>query len=73
MNRIDYHRAVLLGVVLGMSLLSFFYIVTTSVDVKEPEEPKSNFEVVDTYKSCDVVRYTDETQRWNYFLDCSYK
>ena len=27
--------------------------------------------VVDTYKNCEVVRWTDPSQRWHYFLDCS--
>jgi hypothetical protein len=30
----------------------------------------TKFEVVDHYKNCDVVRYTDPTQRWEYFLHC---
>jgi hypothetical protein len=33
-------------------------------------EPEPKFKVVDHYKQCDVVRYTDDTQRWHYFLDC---
>ena len=71
MNRIDYYRAVLLGVVLGMSTLTLFYMVNTSLDVKEPEAPKSNFEVVDEYKGCDVVQYNpDGSARYSYFLDC---
>lgn len=34
------------------------------------KQPESKFEVVDRYKQCDVVRYTDSSTRWNYFLDC---
>ena len=34
------------------------------------EEPTEKFKVVDQYGSCDVVRYTDDTNRWHYFLDC---
>jgi hypothetical protein len=34
------------------------------------EEQNRKFEVVDRYKGCDVVRYTDPSQRWNYFLYC---
>ena len=35
-------------------------------------EPKTNFEVVDTYKGrCDVVRYAAPSQAtYKYFLDC---
>lgn len=36
----------------------------------EPQSVKK-FEVVDTYRTCDVVRYTDRSNTWHYFLDCS--
>jgi len=29
------------------------------------------FEVVDNYKNCEVVRWTDPSQRWRYFLACN--
>jgi len=32
---------------------------------------KESFEVMSSYKGCDVVRYTDESQRWHYFLKCA--
>jgi hypothetical protein len=31
---------------------------------------QTKFEVVDTYKGCDVVRYTDRSNSWHYLLDC---
>ena len=34
-------------------------------------ESKTKFEVVDKYNECDVVRYTDASNNWHYFLDCS--
>lgn len=36
-----------------------------------PKTVAPRFEVVDTYKNCEVVRWTDPSQRWQYFLDCS--
>jgi hypothetical protein len=33
-------------------------------------EQNKKFEVVDRYEKCAVVRYTDPTQRWHYFLHC---
>ena len=34
-------------------------------------EPKTNFEVVDTYNGCEVVRYAAPSQAtYKYFLDC---
>jgi hypothetical protein len=73
MNRQDYYRAVLLGVVIGMGFLSLFVLINPGEDVKPAEalDSKSNFEVVDTYRGCSVVRYTpDHSARYTYFLDC---
>lgn len=30
----------------------------------------TKFEVVDKYDGCDVVRYTDRSNSWHYFLKC---
>ena len=35
------------------------------------DQPLEKFEVVDKYKGCEIVRYTDSSTRWHYFLDCS--
>ena len=73
MNRQDYYRAVLLGVIVGMGFLSLFMVINPGEDVK-PVEPDQKFEVVDTYKGCDVVRYTPTNAAlYTYFLDCSNK
>ncbi|NBP04050.1 MAG: hypothetical protein EBU90_28950 [Proteobacteria bacterium] len=70
MSRIDYYRAVLLGVIVGQGLLSLLMVIHPGEDVK-PSPPDQKFEVVDTYKGCDVVRYTpDQSARYTYFLDC---
>lgn len=34
-------------------------------------KPKEKFKVVDTYKGCDIVRYTDPSNDYRYFLDCT--
>ena len=71
MTNTDYYRAVLLGFVIGMASLSLIVQISTREDVK-PVEPKGNFEVVDTYKGCDVVRYTVPIEaKYHYFLDCT--
>ena len=37
----------------------------------QPSPPDQKFAVVDTYKGCEVVRYTpDNSARYTYFLDC---
>jgi len=74
MRSIDYYRAVLLGVVLGMSSLTLFYMVNVALDTKpqsEPEKSKSKFEVVDKYNNCDLLRWTDHNlAEYKYFLYC---
>ena len=75
MSKLDYYRAVLLGAVIGMSFLTLFYMLSVAIDVKEPktqpQTPKSNFEVVDEYKGCDIVRWTQSNlAEYKYFLDC---
>ena len=71
----DYYRAVLLGVIVGMASLSLLVLINPGEDVKEPVEPKSNFEVVDNYKGrCDVVRWTNnQLAEYKYFLHCDKK
>jgi hypothetical protein len=75
MSRIDYYRAVLLGAVIGISFVSLFYMVNVAIDVKEPPQKEvkpPNFEVVDEYKGCDVVRYNNhQFAEYKYFLHCN--
>jgi hypothetical protein len=60
----------LLGVIVGIGVLSLVMVIDPGEDVK-PSPPDQKFEVVDTYKGCDVVRYTpDQSARYTYFLDC---
>jgi hypothetical protein len=51
-------------VVMGVFVLFIATIGTPKV------EPEKKFVTIDKYEECNVVRYTDETQRWHYFLDC---
>ena len=71
MNTNDYYRAVLLGVVIGVGFVSLSYVFLIPEDNIKPVEPKSNFEVVDNYKGCDVVRWTNnQLAEYKYFLHC---
>jgi dTDP-glucose pyrophosphorylase len=67
----DYYRAVLFGAVVAAFFLSMFYVFTRE---DKPQEPQSNFEVVDTYsyenRTCSVIRYTNPSTTWVYLLDC---
>jgi len=54
----------------GLSVLLILNGAANWVESK-PSPPERKFEVVDTYKGCDVVRYTpDYSARYAYFLDC---
>jgi hypothetical protein len=72
MTNSDYYRAVVFGAVIGMAFLALFYMVDTAFNTKsQPTKPASNFEVVDHYKSCDVVRWSDDMMAtYKYFLYC---
>jgi hypothetical protein len=69
----EYYRAVLLGVVIGVTGSALVYMLGVAVDVKEPEEQQQRFEVVDTYKGCDVVKWNGNGQyrEYKFFLDCT--
>jgi len=68
MNNLDYYRAVLFGAVVATFFLSMFYVFTRE---DEPQKPQSNFEVVDNYKGCEIVRWTQSNlAEYKYFLDC---
>ena len=53
-----------------LSLLLLFYMMKPN-KLAEVLEPKTNFEVIDNYKGCDVVRYAPpNAANYHYFLDC---
>jgi len=63
LERSQYFAASLL--IAAMFVLLFFGIF-----IPENSESQPKFQVVDKYENCDVIRYTDTTQRWTYFLKC---
>ena len=66
----EYRRTLLLGAIIGASITILALHITKPVT--QPVTPKTNFEVVDTYKGCDVVRYTDGSMAtYKYFLHCN--
>ena len=70
MNKQDYQR-IIYGATIGiLSLLLVFYMLKPNKSSKVLES-KSNFEVIDTYKGCDVVRYSPPNgANYHYFLNC---
>ena len=58
-------------IIVGIAALSFLINGAANWLESQPSPPEQKFEVVDTYKECDVVRYTpDNSARYSYFLDC---
>ena len=70
MNKQDYQRLILGATIGVLSFLLVFYILKLNEPAKVLES-KSNFEVIDTYNGCAVVRYaTPNGANYHYFLDC---
>ncbi len=70
MTDFEYHNTLVIGVIIGASftILAFYMLKPQNPSVT----PKSNFAVVDTYKDCKVIQWTDGMQaEFKYFLDCS--
>lgn len=61
------------GVVFFIIVIGFFFSFMFLLSYLNQDNFENKFVVVDKYKECDVVRYTDPSGRWNYFLDCSSK
>ena len=58
-------------IVTGIVLLSFVMNGAANWLEAQPSAPDQKFEVVDTYKGCDVVQYAPtNAARYTYFLDC---
>jgi hypothetical protein len=58
------------GFVIGMAAAFTLIIATIGTPNTDTSE---KFVVVDKYKKCDVVRYTDRSNVWHYMLDCPNK
>jgi hypothetical protein len=65
-------RSIVTGAIVGASvvILTLYMIKPDSQPVANPDTPKSNFTVVDTYKGCDVVRWGNGFADYKYFLHC---
>ena len=70
MTDTEYYRTLVIGVIIAASftILAFYMLKPQNPQIT----PKTNFAVVDTYKGCDVVQWTDGSlATYKYFLDCS--
>jgi hypothetical protein len=69
MNNFNDGRIFFSGFVLG-AFTFILLLYMTKPEPQQPDAPKSNFEVVDTYKGCDVVRWGNGFADYKYFLHC---
>jgi hypothetical protein len=70
MTNTEYYRTLVIGVIIGASvcILGFYMLKPQN----HTDTPKTNFAVVDTYKGCDIVQWTDGSlATYKYFLDCT--
>lgn len=69
MTNFPHIRALINGVI----IIALVFIFSFSLIKQSTHQmiPKSTFEVIDTYKGCDVVQYTNQyLSHYTYFLDC---
>jgi hypothetical protein len=58
------------GFAVALATFGVMILFITMITPDNPT-PEKKFEVVDRYDGqCDVVRYTDRSSNWHYFLDC---
>jgi hypothetical protein len=72
----EYRRTLVRGAIIGAAITILgLYMVKPSTSPNPPistnVENHGNFEVVDTYKNCDVIRWTQSNfAEYKYFLHC---
>jgi len=70
----EYYRTMTIGAIIGASITILALFMLKPSPQTNPVTPESNFAVVDTYKGCEIVRWTDGLQaEYKYFLDCDNK
>ena len=70
MTDFEYRKTLVIGAIIGASimLLALYWAKPSS---ETPPVTKSSFAVVDTYRGCDVVQWTERhIATYKYFLHC---
>ena len=73
MTNFEYRKTLVVGAIIGASIMLLaLYMFKPSTETPPVTSPKTNFAVVDTYKGCDVVQWTDHHMAtYKYFLHCN--
>ena len=70
MNNLNDGKIFFSGFVLG-AFTFILLLYMTKPEPQQPDAPKSNFEVVDTYKGqCDLLKWGNGFADYKYFLHC---
>jgi len=68
----EYYKTLVVGAIIGASITILAFYMMKPSPQNHTATPKSNFAVVDTYKECDIVQWSDnQMATYKYFLDCS--
>ena len=72
MTDIEYYKTLVVGVIIGASITILAFYMLKPGPQNHTVTPKSNFAVVDTYKGCDIVQWSDhQMATYKYFLFCN--
>ncbi len=72
MTNTEYYRTLVIGAIIGASICILGLYMLKPSPESHTVTPKSNFAVVDTYKGCDIVQWSDnQMATYKYFLDCT--
>jgi hypothetical protein len=71
MTDFEYRKTLVIGAIIGASIM-LLALYWAKPSTETPVTPKSSFAVVDKYKGCDVVQWSNGMQaEYKYFLDCT--
>ncbi len=72
MTNTEYYKTLVVGVIIGASITILAFYMLKPGPQNHTVTPKTNFAVVDTYKGCDIVQWSDhQMATYKYFLDCT--
>ena len=72
MTDFEYRKTFITGAIIGLSVMLLVIYRLKPSPQTHTVTPKTNFAVVDTYKGCDVVQWSDHNMAtYKYFLHCN--
>jgi len=72
MTNTEYYKTLVVGAIIGASITILAFYMLKPGPQNHTVTPKTNFVVVDTYKGCDIVQWSDnQMATYKYFLHCN--